>query len=163
MSDTDKNTEMCLEACRGNESAAQFMDIVTEVLHFFDDVVDEDHELTAGQVERACWNALVELPRNMFYMQHFSVLNPVLAMAIQDWCVANEFEADGSEAKLRIAFIVRSSYVNLLVTAATIVGGFDWGRSIALRARELWHDEGWDGYNVNLQKQFDDAAKLRGR
>lgn len=162
MSD-DLNSAMCLEACRGNESAAQFMDIVTRVLHFFDDVADMDKELSCGDVERACWDALVELPRNAFYMQNFSVLNPVLAMAIQDWSVANEYESDGDEAKLRIAFIVRSSYVNLLVMSATIIGGFEWGRSVAMRARQLWHDEGWDGYQANLQTQFAEAARLRGK
>lgn len=162
MSD-DRNHAMCLEACRGNESAAQFMDIVTRVLHFFDDVADCDKELSGGDVERACWDSLVELPRNPFYMQNFSVLNPILAMAIQDWSVANEYESEGDEAKLRIAFIIRSSYVNLLVSAATIVGGFEWGRSIAIRARELWHDEGWEGYQSNLQLQYDEAARLRGK
>lgn len=157
---TDK--EALLYAAHGNQDAAAFLSLICSVLHFFDDVADQDQKLSNRDVETACWAALVELPRNRFYQQFFNELNPILATAIQNWSVANTFEADGSDDKLQIAFICRSDYSDLVIHVANLCGGFAHGNDVAHRVREIWHSENMEGYKANLKKQFEDAKTMRG-
>jgi hypothetical protein len=157
------NAEMVLKATAGNQEAARFLETIVGILHFWDDLVDKDKLVTDEDINRSMWLALVDLPRNRFYQANFSELNPVLCIAIQNWIVANRFENEGGQHEKTIAFIIRSSYVDLVIHTATLCGGFDHGQKIAIEARSLWHDEKLDGYLVNLDKQFNDARELKGR
>lgn len=158
----DKYAEQVALATRGNTDAIAFLNILTSVLHFFDDVADKDKPLTNADVQAACWSALVELPRNRFYQQFFNELNPVLAVAIQNWSVANTFEASGTDEELNIAFIVRSSYSDLVIHVANLCGGYSHGQDVAHRVRRQWHSETLEGYKANLKQQFEAAQAARG-
>jgi hypothetical protein len=154
------NAEMVLKATAGNQDAACFLETIVNVLHFWDDLIDRDKPLTDEHINKSMWLALVTLPRNRFYQSNFSELNPILCIAIQNWIVANRFENTGSDHEKTIAFIIRSSYVDLVIHTATLCGGFEHGQQIALEARSLWHDEKLSGYLENLDKQFNDAREL---
>jgi hypothetical protein len=153
---------MVLRATCGNQAAAAFLETITTVLHFWDDLVDKDKPLPDSHINKCMWMVLVELPRNPFYRANFEDLNPVLVIAIQNWLAANVMEAGDSGSDKQIAFITRSSYVDIVIQTATICGGFEFGQGIALEARRLWHGEGFDGYLANLQKQFTDAEIMKG-
>ena len=146
------------EALKGNEEAYQFVELITEVLHFWDDLIDQDKKLLPEEINSAMTKALVSLPRNNFYRQNFSELNPILVNAIINWHTANEFEnSDGnyelSEYELSIAFIIRSCYIDLVLHSITICGGIDWCRKWAPKARLHWHAEKFDGYKLALAKE----------
>lgn len=137
--------------------ARAFAHTFTEILHFYDDVADGDVRLTAADAERAVWQALVLLPRNPFYRAHFDALQPLVAVAVQNWRYANACEAAGRADA--VTFIVRSSYVDVLTYAAMLCG-IDGGAA-ASNLRAECHGEGLDGYRANLDKQREDAARLR--
>lgn len=136
--------------CRGNESAAEFLRLVSDIAHDWDDLIDRDVDVEPDTIDRAFLSTLVFLPNNDFYRQNFNVLHPVLISAINNWRVANELEAGGQEDDLRIAFISRSSYIDLALQTAFIVGGFDWVRTVGPMLRRFVHAEGWDAYQSNL-------------
>jgi hypothetical protein len=145
------NREAMQRVCLGNQDAIRFLDDITEVLHFWDDLIDRDHDLMDAKINKIMWTALVTLPRNPFYVQHFVSLNAVLVTAIINWQVATDFErkpySDNDEV---IAFIIRSSYIDLMTLVAVLCGGQDHAATIMREARELWHDEGLAGYRQNL-------------
>lgn len=149
-----ENLAAVTKVCLGNADAIRFLTDVTEVLHLWDDLIDRDHVLTDTTINRGMWKALVELPRNSFYLHNFSALNAVLVSAIVNWEVATQMERhpQGPNDK-SIAFIIRSSYVDLITLVAAICGGREHAVSMMLEARRLWHDEGLHGYLANLRKE----------
>lgn len=138
---------------RNDPAAVEFLTAVVDIAHLWDDLVDRDKDVPVDVINRAFVSALVTLPRNPFYARHFDLLNPILVSAIGNWQIANEFEAGESESDLRIAFILRSSYANLLTQVAFIVGGLDWVRAVGPDVRRFTHAEGWDKYLENLSAE----------
>lgn len=146
-------------AAKGHRDAVAFLTEIIEAAHLWDDLIDRDVTPTAQAVHASFTAALITLPRNPFYNQHFEVLNAVLLNAINNWHVANLLERAGDEADLRIAFITRSAYVDLVTMVAYLVGGLDWVLEFGPTIRRFAHGEGWDGYRRNLENER--AARLR--
>jgi hypothetical protein len=145
---------------KGNEEAVTFLIQLCRVLHFWDDLEDRDKSIPRSEVDSAMYIALVALPRNQFYRRYFDELNPLVTNAIFNWHCANQLEADDDEAAKQIAFVIRSAYADVALTAARIVGGYEWARQVAPEIRRHWHKEGFGGYLANLEKQRQSAKEL---
>lgn len=137
----------------GNVSAAQFITLVIEALHIWDDLIDKDKQVQDAAINDVFYSLFVVLPRNEFYKQHFSYLNPILVNAITNWHIANQMERQGDDYQLRIAYILRSSYVDLTTQCAVLVGGLEHGVDIGFRNRLFAHKETWEGYLINLDNE----------
>ncbi len=160
---TDNHRVLIGQASCGNADAAAFLTTIVEVLHFWDDLIDDDRALSNTEINERMWQALVLLPRNRFYREHLNDLSPILAQAVLNWMTANTMEnkVGGGGLDLPIAFIIRSSYVDLISQVALICGGFQWAQQITLAARRSAHGETYPGYLANLDKQFADAVTLK--
>ena len=150
---SNENHDLCVKVMRGHVSATAFLDMICSILHLWDDLHDKDKAIADEQVDRAFWDALIELPRNAFYVQNFAALNTVLSVAIQNWHAANDMEDSTSDDDKEIAFIIRSAYVDLVILSATIIGGYDWAREVTPEIRRFWHNETLAGYKANLAKE----------
>lgn len=145
-----------LALMRGNESAAQFIEIMVEILHFWDDLIDKDRAIDDATVNDRMFKALVTLPRNQFYAQNFATLSVILVNAITNWHIANKFEREGMQDlyRQRIAYILRSSYVDIVTACAGIIGGMDYAIEVGEAIRLHAHKETFDGYQANLEAEF---------
>jgi hypothetical protein len=132
----------------GNESAYRFVCDLTEVLHFWDDLVDRDAPVPDDLINRRMRQALIYLPRSLFYRDHFVELSSLLEAAIDNWIAANTLERVGDHDDKGIAFIIRSSYVDILIRVGKLCG-VD-GERLALEARQFIHSETFSGYLENL-------------
>lgn len=143
--------ELALEASCGNPAAADYLLSVVDALHLWDDLIDRDVEVTDADINRQFAVILTELPRNPFLQAHVSTLTPVLLAAIQNWHVANAVERDEEhDVPHEAAFVLRSSYVDIVMMVATLCGGYDHGVAIGRRVRALAHREGYQQYLKNL-------------
>lgn len=147
-------------ALQGHANAMAFCTVLFHVLHVWDDLEDRDKPISRDELDRAMYAALVVLPGNPFYQAHFRELNLLLEVAIQNWHAANEMERRGSEQDKHIAFITRSSYCDLAIACARLVGGYEWARRVTPMLRRFWHAEGFEGYLQNLEKQFATEKEL---
>ncbi len=145
--------EKTIELMRGNVAAADFLELIVGLLHFWDDLIDRDKPVTDEAINTAMFEMLITLPRNGFYREHFHSLNPILLNAITNWHVANKFEREGGEYEQRIAYILRSSYVDLVTNSALIIGGPDYGRQVGEQIRRYAHKETYEGYLANLHNE----------
>lgn len=136
-----------------DEDAVALNLMFCDVLHTWDDLVDQDKPVAPEAISKAFRTALVEIPQNKFYRRHFDELAPLVDHFILSWLTANRFEADGDIDALRIAFIARSDYMALFLRSIQIVSGFEYAASVAPEIRRYWHAEGWDGYLVNLTNE----------
>jgi hypothetical protein len=98
------------------------------------------------------WMALIEIPNNSFYTTHRSELQPILVNAIINWRIANKIERveQATNDDLTIAFILRSSYADLLTMSATLIGGIEWAVECGPDIRRWAHSEGFTAYLTNL-------------
>jgi hypothetical protein len=144
---------MSLEATCGNRAAAEYLLMLVEALHLWDDLIDRDAPLIDEVVNRVFTNLLVEMPKNIFFQQNHQSLLPVLVTAIQNWHVANAIERRETDLSLEAAFIIRSSYVDVVTIVATICGGYAHGVEVAKRVRQLAHEEGFMTYKDNLARE----------
>lgn len=157
----DRN-ELFMSVAKEDKHAADFLSSIVELLHVWDDIIDRDHDQNDEAINWAFTTALITLPRNPFYIKYFDWLNPVLLSAINNWRVANTLEAGDSEADKRIAFISRSSYIDLITQVAFIIGGSEWVRQVGPEIRRFAHSEGWDGYLANLEIEKAARAQRKG-
>lgn len=150
---------MCTSAARrevllgyvlGNEPAAQFLDLMWDVAHTWDDLIDGDKAVAPAKINQIFIDLLMRLPRNPFYAKHFDYLNPIIANSFTNWQVATELERGTGEYEQRIAYILRSSYVDLVVQCALLLGGTEYAVKVGTDIRKLAHAETWEGYQQNL-------------
>lgn len=141
-----------VEALKGDVSALEFVRMIALILHAWDDAIDRDSPLTDADINRAFTLALVNLPRNSFYRKHFEDLNPILVSAILNWRIATNIERSDEqyEKDLQFAYVIRSTYVDLLVHSAVLIGGIEHGVKYGVWIRRWAHDEGFDGFMKNL-------------
>lgn len=143
--------EVVGRAVCGHPGAIALLEGIVKALHLWDDLIDADKPLSDDDVNRAFWFMLIDLPRNQFYSDNFYLLNPILMVAIQNWHAANKMERHGDDDDKRIAFILRSSYVDLITQSALITGGAAWAETITPEIRRFTHSEGYPAYLENLR------------
>ena len=147
---TDDRYQWLLGLMRGNVPATQFLAQMVKVLHLWDDLIDKDKEVLNGDVHEAFQTMLITLPNNEFYVRNIGHLQPILVNAIINWKIANQFELLADEYRLRIAYILRSSYCDLITQSAMVIGGWDYAVLVGMEVRMNAHNETWEGYLENL-------------
>lgn len=152
--------EQLLRWMKGNKEAVEFIDLACDIAHVWDDLVDQDKELEVDDINRIFFNSLVRLPRNPFYRKNFDHLNSVMMNSISNWQIATKLEREGGDYETSIAFVLRSSYVDLITQAAMLCGGGKWACKVGEEARRLTHEETYEGYLKNLDKEKRDREKI---
>lgn len=152
MGDSASSAKFIDEECLlGDRQASAFVHTLFDIVHTWDDLIDGDIPVTAAAVSKAFRDAIVVLPNLPFYAQNYASLHPLLDAAILDWMTANTMESGGEAGS--VSFVIRSSYVQILLRAAQIVGGFDHAAAIAPRVRNLIHSEGLGAYMASLGRE----------
>lgn len=142
-----------LNFMHGDEFSTSFLLKIMQVLHVWDDLIDGDIIPTDEEINRVFWLSLIELPLDPFYTQHFAALHPLVVNSIMNWQAANKLESTNNRADKEISYILRSSYIDILVMCALIVGGKKWADNVAVEARRWEHTEGFDEYLELLRKE----------
>jgi hypothetical protein len=139
-----------VSAMCGNTSAVAFVCLLAKVFHLWDDLIDKDHVVSDDEINTAMTHALITIPTNEFYQQHFWALQPVIRNAIINWQIATRLERSSNETNYPIAFILRSSAVDIITACATILGGVDHGIRVGQDIHLFAHRETLNGYLTNL-------------
>ena len=147
------------KVCRGNDEAASCVRALVAIAHTWDDLIDRDKPVSDELIHSAFQLALLHLPANPFYVRNSGALLRTLANSIINWRIATALEHGGQAADLEIAYILRSSYADVLTTAAMLIGGIEWAVEIGVEVRRFFHSETFNGYLSNLQAE--QAARMK--
>jgi hypothetical protein len=150
---TDDYTKLIQTWLKGNQEAIAFIHTAFTIAHTCDDLTDRDKPVETATMQQAFWLALVELPRNRFYVEHFALLNGCLQTAFLNWQVANRLEEMHQPTATHVAFILRSSYTDLVTLCAWILGGTDWAVQVGMDSRLHASSEGFDLYQSRLTQE----------
>ncbi len=136
------------QAVKSNGEALTFLRTIARVLHFFDDLIDRDHPLDDAMIYARMWDALVGLPGDPFYARHYGTLSPILIQSILNWRIATNVERapQATPGDLGFAFIIRSTYVDLVTMSAMIIGGVEHAIACGPAIRRWAHAETFPGY-----------------
>lgn len=144
--------EFIRRVVKGNESAAELFERLMDVMDVWDNLIDGDAIPTPAEIHGAMFYALIGLPRNTFYAQNKVMLEPLIINSITNWRLANDAEREQINADdLQWAFVIRSSYVDILLMCATLIGGPEWAVEIGGCVRRMVHRERFSGYVDALQ------------
>ena len=138
-----------LAAACGDEHAAIFLQQITDAAHAWDDVVDGDRPLDRAVLDAAFRALVIDIPANPFYRTHRASLEPIVLQAALNWQVATAIERDPCVPK-QAAYILRSSYIDLVGHVALLTGGPAHARDTIRQVRLLNQDESYSEYLTNL-------------
>jgi hypothetical protein len=115
----------------------------------WDDLIDGD-AVSASEINRMMWLAIVEIPNNPFYKQHADNIQHMLASIIQDWFTANDLEQGGEHDK-NIAFVLRDKLVSFVCYIALLTGGYDWAAKVNPEITRYFFTEDLEAYKAGLK------------
>lgn len=130
----------------GHTDAVNFIKTIFAIVETWDDLIDKDQAIDDGAINLAFRQALVDLPRNPFYREHFDRLSPLVESAIYDWLTANELEKQ--KAELQTAFGLRCTGQSLIVMSAAIIAGAEHAAQVNDEVRRT--GETWKQYILNM-------------
>jgi DNA-binding FadR family transcriptional regulator len=137
---------MIIDHFAGREDARQLFNLLAELAHTWDDLIDRDKPVSQAQTNRAFHIALVDLPRNPLY----SVIQPhVLAMwtaVVSNYAVANSFETAHDDHGIEIAHMLRYSAGNIMAVAMDAAVGTEAAEAAMPGIWKLMVAERFDDY-----------------
>lgn len=137
------------EAFFNNEEALRFILDVFAAAHVWDDLVDGD-AVTQAQFQRTFRDLFLEIPTNPFYIKHFTALHPIILNSMLNWEAANKMEMEKRKNDLQIAYILRSSFIDLVGVTAFLLGGYEHAVQVVLKMRRIEHSESLEEYKETV-------------
>ena len=104
-----------------NQAAAILCTQYFDVAQILDDLVDKDKEVSNDTLITCFRLMLCEIPTNPFYLQYFSLLQPIIDITLSKWAVANKYEA--SKEQLHKAYMLRAGIYDLFTICYKIIHG----------------------------------------
>lgn len=155
---TEEIGSLVRKSLLGHEEAILYVLQAFDTMHVLDDLIDGDRDVSAEELSRRMFHALITMPNNQFYRDNQGAISGVLITGWANWIAANKTEQSyisdecNNEEGLRVSFVTRSTYMDLITLCAVIVGGLEHGASVAKEVREYCTSEGFDAY-LNALKQ----------
>lgn len=149
---------MLLTALKGDRDAMTLVYQLKELAHAWDDLIDGDKPVTAGQVNRAFMLAMFDIQVNPFYARFVSQLMPVLRSATLAWLAANELEKSPSLHAREVAHVARYELANVYVMMAACIGGMDHAAEVAPEILLRTQRNHLSDYLAELEKRHGPAS-----
>ena len=139
------------DVLKGNADAISMISDFSAVSQIWDDLIDGDKSVPKEAINNVFITLISTIPRNPFYQNNLSELQPILELVVIDWLTANHFEE--AQEMLPLAWGLRDSMASLLVCCTKIVGGIDWAISVSPKIREFVHNEPLEVYADEFGKR----------
>lgn len=151
----EKELQLITYWLKENQPAIDLVNAYSTISQVWDDLHDGDKPVSKAQVNNMMMLALIEIPTNPFFQQHYLELMPVVQHCLMTWLDANTLEAVGDDRDLQVSYIIRSVTTDLIIHVAGIIGGVIWRRQAALAIRQaIYHDnEAFEDYYAEIMDQ----------
>ena len=123
-----------------------------DVCELFDDLLDKDKAVSDARVQRALWEALVDMPGNPFFLANAATLIPVISTGVNAYLDANTLESEPVDANLHFSYVMRAVYIAALQAVVEITRGRDFMRSISVDIVRFFGSESYAQYKAKLME-----------
>jgi hypothetical protein len=113
--------ESRLKWYNNNQDAFNMVEMILEMLHIWDDVVDKDNEVTEQDINKAFSTSLIFLPMNPFYRQIQPSVIPMWVNIISAYETANKFEREKDNKGLNLSYSLRSAIGQIIGYSISIL------------------------------------------
>jgi hypothetical protein len=125
---------------RGHENAALFLVDYVKYCHLLDDIVDQDKPVTDVRLVEESLNVLSHFAGNLWVMQHYPHLHPLVISGFNAWLDANKM-ASSTDERIRLSSdVVKGIYHEVVYYVAFLCGGFAHMRVVSAK-REYDYDQ----------------------
>tara|TARA_B100001250_G_scaffold141439_1_gene121000 strand:- start:393 stop:848 length:456 start_codon:yes stop_codon:yes gene_type:complete len=136
-----KQNEPILDTvCNGNPDAREYLYLVTRALRIWDDVQDQDYEVTRENLLEAFEILFVQLPTNKFFVQNYDVLLSQHITIFNTWVAANEREK-GDETDRMYSHVWAQGINELLPIVALLTKGYNHMRNTSTVMRRVFQEQ----------------------
>ena len=136
-----------------DEAAVQFILDFANAAEFFDDVVDQDKEITRARAMKILFNVAAELPLNPFFDRYKGQLIPLIVAGINAWLDANEMEQGNFNDRV-YAYVMRDFYMEMVPFIVYLTRGKKAMRTLSLEIRQFFtKHETLDQYVAKLEEK----------
>jgi hypothetical protein len=156
LSQTDKQSFDAfarLHELLGDHSAVAMVRAIAFVAHVWDDLIDGDQPVTAGQINDAFHACTVGLLSNPFVQRHAAAIWPVLETSILNWHGANQLEQIGTDHALQVAHVTRCAVGDVAVLAASLIHGHAQAAELAAEIRMLVQQDSLEDYIADFRQR----------
>ena len=131
---------------QGDQEAISFFQTLCRISQTWDDLIDQDKAVSPVEINRAFWMALVALPGNGFYQQHFRALHTLITGAIFDWWDSEELKRSAKKEHQAVAYTLRSAVSVLLGHIVYLSAGYEWHCKVSSLIRRYIYTDSLDEY-----------------
>ena len=137
----------------GDDWAVNWFLQFCDIAELFDDIVDQDKEISEERAVRALYACVVDMPSNPFFAQHAPRLVPIFSTWITSWVVANKLEKNPTEKNLHISFILRNLYTMTLNSVIEITRGRQAMLDTSMEILEFFGHESFQDYSSEFSQE----------
>jgi hypothetical protein len=123
-----------LEWFGGNQSAVNFLVMLSSIAELWDDLIDGDKLPSKEEIDQIFWGALVELPTNEFFQQNKAFFIPLIIQAITAWRDSTVLEKEGERGRA-YALTLRDTHLLMAPMIVLLLRGEAAAREVSL---EMW-------------------------
>lgn len=129
------NSEMFNLVANGNENAARFLATFVGHCHVLDDIIDKDKPITDCELIRSETLWLLQLTANPWFIEHKSVLLPLIIQGFNAWLDSNRLAQSANPGDRVASDVLKGLYHEVVWHTAFLCGGWDRMRSLTMQHR----------------------------
>ena len=147
----NERNQLRISVCNGDQHALMFLSALMDSIELWDDMIDQDAEISSETINRVFMNLLFWLPQNPFFEKNKMYLLPLVMTCINAWMDANEWQKSPVSRCRQAAWWLKQMGVEMYSSVAFLTGGFNHMRRISLQARKiLMHEDFADFEQENI-------------
>jgi hypothetical protein len=128
------------EISKGDAGAAEFCRTFYAWTQSFDDLIDRDKSLRVDEAVLAQVALLANVATSSFVQANRDTLLPVISVSALAYIASEDRKNNPDVVERMTAQVLKSEYVNVFLTVALIVGGWEHALTMSRRYREYNFD-----------------------
>jgi hypothetical protein len=130
-----------------NKEAAKYLHMVGRVWRVLDDIYDQDHAVTRGDILEIIEYLFISIPSNRFFVQNQDKLNSQHITAYNAWMAANRWSSGNIEQRV-FSHVWRGDYQAVIGLVALLTQGIEHMKLVDKKVKETFGPEGAN-FNIN--------------
>lgn len=126
------------EVTLSDPDALGYLMVMSTVFRLWDDLYDQDAEITQESINSVFTALNFDLSKNRFFRQHREVLEAFVFLAWNAWMDSNTWQGNPDKMKGICAWFIRDWCNEIDVLVAWLIGGTEHARKVSLKCREFY-------------------------